>query len=258
MLQFVMQDLLELEDIDEIREVIKDFEGRTANSRTIVALRNQLNFLAKEEKRRSTDKKHKDEEDSSVTEDVAEIEQDEETQGLEASGLRLGRTDAGKVFGTEYDFKPYINSLTVGEGWVKTKQRAICSRCRCVAVDPWVTSCHHIYCLGCYEEAMFAAAGEGREGARCENDECGRTFRHARMCDPEAEPEERYPTRSKAQKKKERPRPDRDDIKEDWLMLGDEGVLPSAKTIAIKAQLLNWITENPNVKIIIYTQFLAM
>jgi hypothetical protein len=37
---------------------------------------------------------------------------------------------------------------------------------------------------------------------------------------------------------------DREDIQDDWLSLGTGGVLPSAKTIAIKAQILNWIQEN--------------
>ncbi len=49
-----------------------------------------------------------------------------------------------------------------------------------------------------------------------------------------------------------------EDIPENWLSLGGDELLPSAKTIAIKAQILNWIRENPTVKIIIYTQFLAM
>jgi hypothetical protein len=40
--------------------------------------------------------------------------------------------------------------------------------------------------------------------------------------------------------------------------LAGEEVLPSAKTLAIKAQVLNWTKEDPKVKIIIYTQFLAM
>lgn len=39
-------------------------------------------------------------------------------------------------------------------------------------------------------------------------------------------------------------------------MAGD--VLPSAKTRAIKAQLLVWMEEDPDAKIIIYTQFLGM
>jgi hypothetical protein len=67
-------------------------------------------------------------------------------------------------------------------------------------------------------------------------------------------------TRSKAAKKQARQQEcrDREDIAEDWLSLAGAEVLPSAKTLAIKAQILNWRREDPKVKIIIYTQFLAM
>jgi hypothetical protein len=67
-------------------------------------------------------------------------------------------------------------------------------------------------------------------------------------------------TRSKKATKaaKQRERRDREDISEDWLSLAGAEVLPSAKTLAIKAQILNWRKENAGVKIIIYTQFLAM
>ena len=35
-------------------------------------------------------------------------------------------------------------------------------------------------------------------------------------------------------------------------------VLPSAKTLAVKAQILEWIVEDPDVKIICYSQFIDM
>ncbi len=43
----------------------------------------------------------------------------------------------------------------------------------------------------------------------------------------------------------------------DWLGLKGE-VLPSAKTLAVKAQVLEWINDDPDVKIIIYTQWIPM
>jgi hypothetical protein len=65
---------------------------------------------------------------------------------------------------------------------------------------------------------------------------------------------ERDPRRRRRQKKAK----DAEDISSDWLSLAGTEVLPSAKTMAIKAQILNWKKEDPKVKIIIYTQFLAM
>lgn len=67
-------------------------------------------------------------------------------------------------------------------------------------------------------------------------------------------------TRSKAamKKAKQKEKNRQEDISEDWLSLAGAEVLPSAKTLAIKAQILNWTREDPKVKIIVYTQFLAM
>jgi SNF2 family DNA or RNA helicase len=42
-----------------------------------------------------------------------------------------------------------------------------------------------------------------------------------------------------------------------WLKMNGE-VLPSAKTLAVKAQVLEWIYEDPDVKIICYSQFIDM
>lgn len=42
-----------------------------------------------------------------------------------------------------------------------------------------------------------------------------------------------------------------------WLTMHGE-ILPSSKTIAVKSQILNWIEEDPDVKIIVYSQFIPM
>lgn len=42
-----------------------------------------------------------------------------------------------------------------------------------------------------------------------------------------------------------------------WLNMRGE-VLPSTKTIAVKSQILNWIEEDPAVKIIVYSQWIPM
>jgi SNF2 family DNA or RNA helicase len=59
--------------------------------------------------------------------------------------------------------------------------------------------------------------------------------------------------RSRKKKKKDQKRKD-----EDWIDQEGVNILPSAKTLGIKAQILNWISENPNVKVIIFTQFIDM
>lgn len=42
-----------------------------------------------------------------------------------------------------------------------------------------------------------------------------------------------------------------------WATMRGE-VLPSVKTVAVKCQILEWLEEDPNVKIIIYSQWIPM
>ena len=282
MLQFVMKDLLEREDIERIKEVVKE-QAASSNSkqgRTILSIRKQLEAYELREKKKAAIKAAKRaaaEEAAKNGGEYIEPESDEEDDEDDApvEVPRDGDADAeefvvhrgaernksGKAFGKSYDFKPYVNSLTVGEVWEKKKERAKCGECGKRPNKPWKTACGHLICSEpCYEEVMNAAAEEGKTAGTCKA--CGQTFYACNPCDEEEDddvPNTRS-TRSKAaaKEKKKKERLDREDIAGDWLSLGGEEVLPSAKTVAIKAQILNWVRENPSVKIIIYTQFLAM
>lgn len=259
MLQFVMRDLLEREDIERIREIVRDNPATdTANRAAIVAIREQLADLAREESLKPETEANGVQGGSRGSEgDLVDGEAPTEPSDPSQRGER---DRSGKTFGAEFDFQPYINSLTTGDSWEKAKNQARCSACHRRPRNPWLTQCNHLLCGDCYEDAIIRMAEEDKEGCQCNN--CGQTWRNAYECNPngELQDSQQYQlpeTRSRA-KNKQKVRPEQEDIKEDWLGLGGGKVLPSAKTIAIKAQILNWITENPDVKIIIYTQFLAM
>jgi SNF2 family DNA or RNA helicase len=261
MLQFVMRDLLEREDIERIREVVRDGSvNDAASAQSIVAIRKQLADLAEEEKLKAqinTNSNH-DEEDS-VDGDLGDCPVPTESSDALQSDEP---NQSGRGFGTEFNFQPFVNSLTTGDSWVRAKNTALCFACHKRPKNPWLTQCKHLICYDCYEDALVRMAEEDKDSSLC--NECGGVWQRAIECDPNGELEDsqqdsRPETRSRAKKKKkERARPEQEDIKEDWLSLVGDKVLPSAKTIAIKAQILNWVRENPEVKIIIYTQFLAM
>ncbi|KAJ4379678.1 hypothetical protein N0V86_004860 [Didymella sp. IMI 355093] len=281
MLQFVMRDLLEREDIERIKDVVKE-QAASSNirqGRTILSIRKQLEAYELREKRKAAIKAARraaaeeaakgggeyvepesnddDEEDDAPV----QVPRDGEAEAEEMSVHRgAERNKSGKAFGKSYDFKPYVNSLTTGDAWEQKKEKAKCGECGKRPYKPWKTACGHLICSEpCYEEVMNTAAEEGKTNATCKA--CGQTFFDCIPCDEE---DDDIPTgrgtrsRAAAKEKKKKDRFDREDIADDWLSLGGEDVLPSAKTLAIKAQVLNWIRENPNVKIIIYTQFLAM
>jgi len=284
MLQFVMRDLLEREDIEQIKKVVTR-QAAVSNShqgRAILAIRKQLEAHELREKTKSAAKaaRRLAAEEAAKNNNQEYVEpsdhdEDDENDGapvelprdgdldLEASGIQHGarRNTSGKAFGKSYNFKPYVNSLANGEIWEKKKEQAKCGECdRRKAGKLWLTSCGHLLCEPCYEHSMSTAAEAGDAHATCKT--CGTTFAVCTPCDDEEDdaPGPSRGTRNKTARRKKtyQERIDREDISDDWLSLGGEDVLPSAKTLAIKAQILNWVEENPNVKIIIYTQFLAM
>jgi hypothetical protein len=268
MLQFVMRDLLEREDIELIGEVIKDASSNNHNdSQTIIAIRKQLDDLAAEEKMGVTacnpanDRNDSAKDDEAATHENQAQEEGEDTNYESGSHERSDRMRSGKAFGKQYDFNPYLKSLTKGDSWKKAVERATCGSCGLRPEQPHKTTCQHLYCYACYEAMLIESAENGPdEPIICKK--CGKPSGGAIPCDPDEEDNSSGPrTRSgmKRRQEKDRHRMDREDIQDDWLSLGAGGsVLPSAKTIAIKAQILNWIHENPKVKIIVYTQFLPM
>ncbi|KAF2009924.1 hypothetical protein BU24DRAFT_357138 [Aaosphaeria arxii CBS 175.79] len=278
MLQYVMKDLLEREDIEKIRDVVKNHAKDGSSAKTITALRAQLDHHAKleikrtaklEQQRARALKKgvdpdmqppklvdHDVEEPHLHTADDDALSEDHEPLG----------SGSGGTFGKSYKFEPYLKTLTSGEGWENARKKSRCCVCYDKPVAPWITSCHHIYCQACYESATIQAAEQGHERiVACHK--CKNPFQFAHACDADGEPEDpfiyaapatRSKTKGKNASKNNTVRLERENIDKDWLTISPDGVLPSAKTIAIKAQILNWRKENPSVKIIIYTQFLAM
>lgn len=258
MLQYVMQDLLEREDIEQIRDVVQNAaaDEQTRSGRIIIAIRKQLeDYSTKKRKRRDTDPpdEHHDGPD--------EPDERNEPNDGDVSNASTGAKDArtGAEFGKHFNFKPYLKSLTSGQQWEEKKQKSSCGSCgHSPPMNPWKTSCGHLICGPCYDKAFVTEAEQGRDSTTCHA--CGQNFLTARLLDEDEVLAVNGPrTRLKKQRDdKIRERMEQQDISEEWLKIGERGVLPSAKTIAVKAQILNWIQKDAEVKIIIYTQFLAM
>lgn len=253
MLQFVMQDLLEREDIEQIAEIVKNQTAKcnTQQGRTIFAIREQLNKLSEDEKKRkAAEKKAAKLARRGVTSNLdATTDHHNQEQSAEFSRNNEHETGSGSHFGKSYDFSPYLTSLTNRTPDNPATERARCSFCNKQPKGPYRMSCGHLICgEPCLDQVYLESAEQGQDTSVCKA--CGSTYRYAHPCDLE----EVISPRTRKERKRDRS----DEIPATWLdEIGDD-VLPSAKTIAVKAQVINWIKENPNVKIIIYTQFLAM
>jgi hypothetical protein len=192
---------------------------------------------------------------------TAEMSQTEEE--VEKTNVTSYSNDIGRDYGVFLNFRKYLQELRASSKWDEIANRTICGLCNDKADDPWVASCMHIYCFNCLNMLMTSTAAENKEKARCL--ECGVEFHGAHPCDnldaepageedlpSDCEPEQRF-RKSKGRKKRAK-----SDDDTDWIDLEEGGLLPSSKTVAIKAQILNWLEEDPNGKIILYTQFLNM
>jgi SNF2 family DNA or RNA helicase len=254
MLQFVMRDLLEVEDIERIKNVVKDTaDVNTRQGRTIIAIRKQLELHAIGEKKKAAAREAakaagREEEaitdDEEVQEESRVEEESDEGSGLPTGQFGAGRGGSGEAFSKDYNFNPFLASLRKGESWEKAKKKAICSFCGKMPKDPWITSCKHLLCYApCLENMYLEGAEDDLPYGSCKT--CGVT--PTSILQVEAQEEDALEgiaqgTRSKSAKKaaRQRERRDKDDIPEDWLSLAGTDVLPSAKTLAIKAQILNW------------------
>ena len=270
MLQFVVRDLLEQEDIEKIRDVC----DKHKDGQTVVAVRRQLAKLAADQKQKSAALNAKkaaartagkefrnDDDDNELLEEDLDDATEEEPEPV-AGNPSLG--GAGGQFGKEYNFKPFLNSLKTGESWERAKKKSKCGYCGKQAIGAYMSSCHHLICTPCYDTETIDVAVKNADkvdanpNPPCKT--CGVTPQYFHPCDPNDEAHDGVMSRSKAEKKKAAAEKNinKEDIAEDWLAACGDEVLPSAKTIAVKSQIMNWLKENPRVKIIVYTQFLAM
>lgn len=148
-------------------------------------------------------------------------------------------------------------------------QISTCTRCRQKPIEPHKTSCMHIYCRQCLMIMSNEAVAAGSGIMKCIA--CGNTFHGSALYTPtqtvkpsDARGSPVWDVDMTALKRErgvavrgKGPAGKGADVVSHWVD-GAGKMLPSAKTLAFKAQVANWLQEDPNVKIIVYTQFISM
>ncbi len=190
-----------------------------------------------------------------VTQDVAQ--RDPAALLTDNTGSNEIADDSGGTFGTAFKFRKYLRSLKETGKWEQINQKSLCHKCGGVPDDPHVTSCFHVYCKECLNDMLFQAAHTTEEHtARCLA--CDAMFEHCEPCrgfDQAGNQLNRPLTGTPGRRVRKSADSDESDI--DWLSVCGS-ILPSAKTLAVKAQIQNWVEEDPDAKIIIFTQFRPM
>ena len=248
MIQKTIEDLLETEDVEKLMRLTEaKVSGDETHNTTLLRLRQLL------------------------------VASEDNTDAVPGSSQSIDMMNTGKQFGNiVVSFKKYLVQLRHSEKWAELEQRSLCHSCRQPPDVPYVTSCNHVYCQECLRTLQYTAAKNDQDGAACL--ECGEIFDGSSPCEgleelgyqgspreeespvatPAATPAATETDEAPRKKKKGKSggaKRANDPIK--WIEMGGH-ILPSAKTLAIKAQVLNWMEESPEEKIIIFVQFLDM
>ena len=173
-----------------------------------------------------------------------------------SAGATEGADVMGGTFGMAFKFRKYLRSLQTSGKWDEVNNRSLCHKCRGIPDNPHITSCFHVYCKECLETVLFDAAKEGKAQANCLS--CDAEFERTEPCDGfnQAATKLHSPTGG-GQPRRARKSSDSDETDIDWITVTGS-ILPSAKTLAVKAQIQLWVEEDPSAKIIIFTQFRDM
>ena len=130
-----------------------------------------------------------------------------------------------------------------------------CCRCQNDADDPWVTSCLHVYCRDCLDALADDAAFEERDQSSCEA--CGEVFKGSEPCAGILCFMNANRIIEEQEKNKRRKKPKKVDMR---YILDKKArtIVLSAKTRAVRELLRKWINNDPNKKIIVFSQWLMV
>ena len=216
-MQEVLEKLLNLEDIDKIEDEF--ISGVTQENR------NDRNLLAA--LRRMIEAK---------SEVMGQSEEPEEPEQLQ-SGTLVAR------------FGGYLKTLKTESKWVELRTRTQCHSCGEPPESAMVTSCLHVYCEECLQGMAHRASAKNQDGTPCLA--CGVVFAGAQSCVglKELEWDDCWLLNEMAGRKTGSKK-----VNMEWVTYENKLVM-SAKTTAVRNQIEQWLEEEPDKKIIIFSQF---
>ena len=164
------------------------------------------------------------------------VEQPEELEGVQTGEL------AAK-------FGRYLKSLKSKSNWAELRTRTQCYYCGEPPEFAMVTSCLHVYCKECLQGMANSASMKDQDGTTCLK--CGVVYTGAEPCDglKEMEWDHNWLLNETASRKR---RPKK--VNMEWVNYQNKLVM-SAKTTAVQMQVQQWLEEEPDKKIIIFSQF---
>ena len=146
-------------------------------------------------------------------------------------------------------FGSYLKTLKANANWPELKTRTQCQSCGDPPESAFVTSCLHLYCEECLQGLANKASAQDQDQTACLV--CGEVFTGAEPCTDlkELKWDERWLLNESASRRK---RPKK--VNMEWVYFENKLAM-SAKTTAVREQVEKWLKEEPDKKIIIFSQF---
>ena len=153
-------------------------------------------------------------------------------------------------------FGKFLKDLKKHSKWTELREHSLCHKCGDPPEEPYVTSCLHVYCKDCLTDLAYNASQQDQDETPCAK--CGEFFTESQPCEDLKELQIRDLSASIFQGNKEKT----DEKKPFKLTMtyidSKEGLLLSTKVAAVKVQLEKWIEEDPDGRIIVFTEWLMV
>ena len=150
-------------------------------------------------------------------------------------------------------FAKVLRDLKMRSSETQLMIRKLCGQCGGIPEDPLVISCFHVYCKVCLETIQYDAALEQKKSA-CKR--CGLVWTESAPCHMLKEMDfrgtsasfDKDGTEGKRTKK-------RYQLDYKYADTGDK-IVRSSKLLAVERKLIEWVTANPNEKIIVFSEWI--
>ena len=219
----------------------------------------------------------------SLQDDILSESDDDDIEGKMLLGLRRmiqekdeskGRLGVGLEFSTPEDeaavskavkkrktseliltFRKMLKGLKKYSKWTEFREQTMCQKCGEQPDDPYVTSCLHLYCKDCLSDLGYRSSERDLDSTPCVK--CGVIFTESQSCEGLKELEIKDLSASIFQQEEKTPAEQNFRLTMDYVD-GKDGLILSTKTAAVKAQIERWLKEDPDRKIIVFTEWLMV
>lgn len=170
-----------------------------------------------------------------------------------AKAPKAGKTSSNLVS----RFSKTLKEMKKVSKWTELRERTLCHKCGDPPEDPWVTSCLHLYCKECLDNLAYEASELDLDQTACRK--CETVFTESQPCGGLKELETRDLSGSVFQGNKDKaPEKKKFKLTMNYVDSKEHELILSTKTLAVKEQLEKWIRDDPDRKIIVFTEWLMV